>query len=361
MWCKIGRVLGVIFGCGVIFAYIYYTSILAEKHRIEQSVEEVKISLSDSTAFSQFTTTEQVRKQLKRKGLTFENRKIDSVDVSAISDYISRKGYVKGVDAYVTYSGTLYIDVHHHDPILRMLCGGANSYVTCEGYVFRAPRGSSYYSAVVTGGYRPFVGLSFEGRAVALRDSLLRKEDKKLDDIASKYSALKVKRSECKAELDRLKKRRKQRIWERDDNYLHRKVGVDVSIAEHNATLGQIERRQATLEAERVKIEKRKKRLHEKYDDFANLIDFVTKIEEDAFWGAEVVQFVADTLSTGEITLRLVPRSGNFIIEFGTLAESEAKLDKLQEFYDKGLSRMGWDRFRIVDVRYDKQVICTEE
>ena len=107
-------------------------------------------------------------------------------------------------------------------------------------------------------------------------------------------------------------------------------------------------------------MQKRQKKLNERYNDFTNLINFVTKVEEDSFWGAEIVQFVADTISTGEISLRLIPRSGDFIIEFGTLADGEHKLEKLQEFYDKGLSRMGWDRFRIVDVRYDKQVICTE-
>lgn len=360
MWRRIGSILGVILGCGVIFAYIYYASILADAHRAEQRVEEVVISLSDSTAFSQFTTTEQVRKQLKRKGLTFENSNIDSVDVAAISDYISRNSYVKGVDAYVTYSGTLYIDIQHHEPVMRMLCGGANSYVTHNGDIFKAPCGSSYYTAVVTGGYRPFVGVVFEGRAATLRDSLLRREDKRLESIESNYSELKSKRSECRAEIAKLKKQRKKRRWEREDTYLHRKVGVEASIAQHNTTLEQIATRQGQLEIERAKIEKRQKKLNERYNDFTNLINFVTKVEEDSFWGAEIVQFVADTISTGEISLRLIPRSGDFIIEFGTLADGEHKLEKLQEFYDKGLSRMGWDRFKIVDVRYDKQVICTE-
>ena len=69
---------------------------------------------------------------------------------------------------------------------------------------------------------------------------------------------------------------------------------------------------------------------------------------------------MADTTSTGEISLRLIPRSGDFIIEFGTLANSDEKLDKLHKFYDKGLSRIGWEQCKVVDVRYDKQVICTK-
>ena len=361
MWRKIGRVIGVIFGWGVILAYILYASHLAQEHRAEQKVEQVVVSLSDSTAFSQLSSSEHIRKQLKRSGLTIENRSIDSIDAAKISACIHRNGFVKGVDVYATYSGTVYIDVSQHKPVMRLLCGGMNSYVTAEGDIFRAPRGSSYYSAVVTGGYRPFVGLSYDGNVAVLRDSLLRKEDRKLDNLEDKFAELKAKRSECKGEISKLKKQRKKKgFWESDEAHRHRKVGVDAAIAKQNTKLKQLAVQNAALEAERVKIDNRKKKLNEKYNDFVNLINFVVQVEEDSFWQSEVVQFVADTLSTGAITLRLVPRSGDFIIEFGTLADSRLKLDKLHEFYDNGLSRVGWNRYKVIDIRYDKQVICTE-
>ena len=86
----------------------------------------------------------------------------------------------------------------------------------------------------------------------------------------------------------------------------------------------------------------------------------VEQIKDDSFWGAEIVQFVADTTTMGDITLRLVPRSGDFIIEFGTLGNGEEKLSKLQRFYDNGLSSIGWSEYKTIDVRYDKQVICTK-
>ena len=104
----------------------------------------------------------------------------------------------------------------------------------------------------------------------------------------------------------------------------------------------------------------RKKKLHKSCDDFTNLINFVTQIKNDFFWGAEIVQFVADVTATGDVALRLVPRSGNFIIEFGTLDNYKEKLSKLQRFYDKGLSYIGWSEYKTIDVRYDKQVICTK-
>ena len=100
--------------------------------------------------------------------------------------------------------------------------------------------------------------------------------------------------------------------------------------------------------------------MQKSYDDFVNLINFVSQVEEHSFWGAEVVQFVADKNSLGEISLRLMPRSGDFVIEFGTLADGDAKLEKLEKFYDGGLVHIGWESFKIIDVRYDKQVICTK-
>ena len=114
------------------------------------------------------------------------------------------------------------------------------------------------------------------------------------------------------------------------------------------------------LERQQQGIEMRKKKLQERRNDFANLINFVSLLGNDSFWSAEIVQFVADTTSMGEISLRLVPRSGDFIIEFGTLADSSEKLRKLGDFYDEGLSRMGWNLYKTIDVRYNKQVICTK-
>ena len=36
----------------------------------------------------------------------------------------------------------------------------------------------------------------------------------------------------------------------------------------------------------------------------------------------------------------------------------DEKLTKLYKFYDKGLPHVGWERYKVVDVRYDKQIIC---
>ena len=71
-------------------------------------------------------------------------------------------------------------------------------------------------------------------------------------------------------------------------------------------------------------LEKQKK-LMKRYEDFAKLINFVKYIEQDSFWRAEIVQIVASTMSSGDLRLELIPRSGNHTVSFGTVDDVEEK------------------------------------
>jgi hypothetical protein len=115
----------------------------------------------------------------------------------------------------------------------------------------------------------------------------------------------------------------------------------------------------ARQQAEREK----QKKLQKRYEDFLKLINFVKYIEKDSFWSAEIVQIVASTMSSGDLELELIPRTGNYVVEFGqvgTKAEIEEKLDKLLAFYQKGLTNVGWDSFSRISIRYKGQVVCSK-
>ena len=360
MWRKIGRVIGVIFGWGVILAYILYASHLAQVHRAEQKVAEVVISISDSTATQLFATSEQIGKQLQRGGFKLKDCVVDSVDAVKISDYIARNGFVEKADVYATYSGKVYIDVKQHEPVVRLLCGGLNSYVTSEGKIFRSPRNSAYYAPVVTGSYRPMFTPTYEGDMASHYASLCEVEDAKLSALGEEFVATKQKRNDCVSRKSELRKEGKKGIFESEEKHRQRKVGIEVEINECNEQLRKLSSKIANLERQQQRVELRKKKFKKRYADFSNLINFVAQIGEESFWRAEIVQIVADTTSTGEISLRLVPRSGDFVVEFGTLEDSDEKLSKLRNFYDKGLSHIGWNSYKKVDLRYNNQVICTK-
>ena len=326
MWRKIGIAIVVVIGWGAIVAYIVYVSHLVRQHRLQQKVEKVEISLHAKGDRGQFATEEQILRRIENLGIKTEGEFIDDINIAGISKYLADEGYIRYANSYVTYSGKLYIDVEQHEPVLRLMCGGLNVYVTKEGDVFSPPRGSAYYAPVVTGKYVPIFIKGYEGNALDYFEELIVAEEDTLLEISSEMSALQAERKRCEK-------------------------------AEELAKLDTLE---VKLKAREQAVAKSKKKLRKKSVDFVNLINFVSEVDNDPFWSAEIVQFVADTTYMGEISLRMIPRSGNFEIEFGTLDKSSEKLAKLQKFYDKGLPHVGWERYKLVDVRYDRQIICKE-
>jgi cell division protein FtsQ len=56
--------------------------------------------------------------------------------------------------------------------------------------------------------------------------------------------------------------------------------------------------------------------------------------------------------------LVLVPKVGSKYIIFGNADEPDKKFRKLLVFYREGLNRIGWNKYRSIDIRFDGQVIC---
>lgn len=341
MWRKIVKIVMFVVAAALIVAYICYASHLAQEHRWEKRVIGVEVSLPDNNDSRSFVTQEQVYEKIGHSGVKVEGVQVDSLDLANVLGYLSRDGYVKEVDAYVNYSGVLHINIVQHTPVLRLMCGGVNSYVTEEGYVFCQPYKSAYYTSVVTGKYKPHFDTHFEGNVKEYFASLIEQENAKLTKIEADMLQLRKKRLEVYEERDRARS--------------------DAEEARLKAKeLAKLDADEKQLKAERQNSEIYKKKLQKKSVDFVNLINFVSKVNKDPFWSAEVVQIVADTTYLGEISLRMIPRSGNFEIEFGILDKCDKKLAKLQKFYEKGLPYVGWERYKVVDVRYDKQIICRE-
>ena len=63
-----------------------------------------------------------------------------------------------------------------------------------------------------------------------------------------------------------------------------------------------------------------------------------------------------DVTEDGEI--RLVPRVGDHLLILGSADDVERKLERLMNFYEKGLDNIGWNKYRSISVAYDNQVVC---
>ncbi|MFR9651027.1 MAG: hypothetical protein SNG35_03265 [Rikenellaceae bacterium] len=163
------------------------------------------------------------------------------------------------------------------------------------------------------------------------------------------------------------------------------------------------------------------KKLRKKCEDMYNLLIFVETINDDPFWRSEIVQIVLKEGSNSTMRIELMVRSGSFKVVFGSLdalydfcwsedapnwseiydedrmwseiyaidnrsnlqifgneqmirrrgveavrrekRESvrslvEERLDRLRGLYNDALVRVGWDRYREINIEFKSQVVC---
>lgn len=75
-------------------------------------------------------------------------------------------------------------------------------------------------------------------------------------------------------------------------------------------------------------------------------------IAADEFWYSMIEQIYVEG---GEMIL--IPKVGKQKIQFGKFEKVESKFRRLRKFYEEGMSRVGWDKYRTIDVRFDGQVV----
>ena len=84
-----------------------------------------------------------------------------------------------------------------------------------------------------------------------------------------------------------------------------------------------------------------------------SLIDL---IDSDKFLKAQITAIAFD--ENNEIVL--YPRVGGHKIIFGKAEDFRNKFEKLKVFYRKGLEKVGWDRYSMINLKYHNQVVCTK-
>ena len=85
-----------------------------------------------------------------------------------------------------------------------------------------------------------------------------------------------------------------------------------------------------------------------------DLLEVVRVIDRSEFWKAQVEQINVN--ADGQI--ELVPRVGDHLLILGTADNVEDKLERLMNFYEKGLDNVGWNKYRSISVAYENQVVC---
>ncbi len=86
----------------------------------------------------------------------------------------------------------------------------------------------------------------------------------------------------------------------------------------------------------------------------ADLVAFLTFLEKDKFWQAQITQISID--QNKEITM--YPHMGEQLILFGKPVKIASKFEKLLNFYQSILPMSQWSNFKTVSLKYESQIVC---
>jgi len=90
--------------------------------------------------------------------------------------------------------------------------------------------------------------------------------------------------------------------------------------------------------------------------EMKEMMPLISTILEDNFLEKEVVG--VEKLKNGEVQLAV--RSGDYKIDFGAISEIEPKFRKLKAFYNKTFSDKTIQNYKLINVKYHNQVVCTK-
>lgn len=87
-----------------------------------------------------------------------------------------------------------------------------------------------------------------------------------------------------------------------------------------------------------------------------DLYKFGVFLQNNPFWDAQIEQI---NIVSGK-NVELVPRVGDHLIFLGKLDDFEKKLERVKMFYEKGLNKVGWNKYSRISVEFGNQIICTK-
>ena len=78
-------------------------------------------------------------------------------------------------------------------------------------------------------------------------------------------------------------------------------------------------------------------------------------LANDNFWQKQIQEIHV----TPDGELEITPRVGNHTILLGDTAHLADKLSRMKTFYTEGLNKAGWNRYKTISLKFDRQVVCT--
>lgn len=79
-------------------------------------------------------------------------------------------------------------------------------------------------------------------------------------------------------------------------------------------------------------------------------------VNDHAFLGP----FIDQIYVNADNNFELIAKNGSHTVEFGGIERMEQKFSKLMVFYNYGLTKMGWNKYSRINLKYKNQVVCAK-
>ena len=263
----------------------------------------------------------------------------------------------------MAYDGGVKVNIEQREPIARLRMSGYDMYLTADGYLLPAVGCNSAHVKVVTGDYKPLFDGDYTGDVESIvRDSIasLERYIAELEEAKMPHFKRHIENNKALREVKRSSP--KKSIFDSKEKH---EILVEAykercsdAVEAHSVNMRAIDEDIAAIERAQEEALSLKRSLLHEAEEFRAMVAMIRHILEDKFLCDEVVQIVASGGKREPLQLAIVPRSADFIVDLGQAENLEQKLSTLGMFYKKGLSRIGWDKFSRVSLRYDGQVVC---
>lgn len=87
------------------------------------------------------------------------------------------------------------------------------------------------------------------------------------------------------------------------------------------------------------------------------LFDFVSYLQQDPFWNAQIAQIHVRE----DLNIELVPRVGEAVILLGSLENYADKLERMYKLYTQAFNVIGWNRYAYLDLRFNDRIIAHQK
>ena len=346
----------------LLIATIVWAGRLSKSHKESVLVSATDIEVRGGGS-NPLISSEDINLWLKEQGVHPDGVILSKVDIASIERVVGAHNAVARVNVYLGYDGRVVVDVQQREPVARLRVSGYDMYVTADGYVLPAKGCNAAYVKVITGDYAPLFSSSYAGSvAMIVRDSIasLERYIAELEDAKIPHFKRHIENDKALKEVKRSAPKRsifdsKEKFAILEKDYMERRSRAT---EEHNINSRLINEDIAAIDRAVEDAMSLKRTLINQAEEFDAMMAMIRHITESSLLNADVTQIVATSGKGNLLQLAIIPRSVNATVDLGTTENLERKLATLHRFYDKGLCRIGWDKYSKISLRYDGQVVC---